>query len=76
MNTPTSGDGFLHELEIEVRQELTLTESSHPDQPTDLPVTDWLYDPTDVERDEAGLRNLLGAVQALEDDSRPGDQDA
>jgi hypothetical protein len=35
---PIGGDGFLHEVEIEVREELTLTESSCPEEAADLPV--------------------------------------
>ena len=61
-----SGQEFLRELEIEVQEDLTLTESSLSDDIS--PVTEWLYDPTDVQREEAGLQNLLGAVHALEED--------
>jgi hypothetical protein len=72
MSTPNGEDGVLYELEIEVEEELTLTGTSDPE--TDAPVTDWLFDPADTERERTGLRGLLGAIQALEDDSRPGDQ--
>ena len=34
-----------------------------------VPVSEWLVDPMEVERDEVALRSLLGAVEALEDDS-------
>ncbi|MEV0407667.1 hypothetical protein [Actinoallomurus sp. NPDC050550] len=74
MSTPNGENGFLYELEIEVEEELTVTEISNPEQATDVPVTDWLFDPADTERERTGLRGLLGAIQALEDDSRPGDQ--
>jgi hypothetical protein len=30
-------------------------------------VTQWEFDPTDVQREEVGLRNLLDAVEVLED---------
>jgi hypothetical protein len=30
--------------------------------------TEWLFDPTDVEREEVGLRSLLAGVEALESD--------
>jgi hypothetical protein len=30
------------------------------------PASEWLFDPTDAEREEVGLRNLLGAVEALD----------
>ncbi|GAB3972089.1 hypothetical protein GCM10029978_048500 [Actinoallomurus acanthiterrae] len=72
MSTPNGEDGVLYELEIEVEEELTVTETSDPE--TDVPVADWLFDPADTERERTGLRGLLGAIQALEDDSRPGDQ--
>ncbi|GLY91294.1 hypothetical protein [Actinoallomurus iriomotensis] len=65
------GDGFLHELELEVREELILTESGGPE---DLPVGEWLFDPADAERDQVGLQALLGAVQALEDGPRTADE--
>jgi len=31
------------------------------------PVTEWLFDPADAQREQVGLRSLLGAVEALED---------
>ncbi|MBF8185271.1 hypothetical protein ITP53_05875 [Nonomuraea sp. K274] len=70
-------DDFLYELKIEVEAEVTLAESSHPEEEVGLPVTEWLFDPTDVEREEIGLRGLLDAVEVLEgehgpDDHRPG----
>ena len=69
MSTPAEGEGFLYELEVEVRDELRLAESSRPEEAAELPVTEWLFDPEDAERDRAGLQGLLGAVQALEDDA-------
>lgn len=38
--------------------------ASEPDRI--LPVSEWLVDPTEVERDQVALRSLLGAVEALE----------
>ncbi|MDN3354920.1 hypothetical protein [Actinomadura sp. DC4] len=61
-------DGFLYELEVEVREELTLTESSGVEEAAGLPVGEWLFDPADAERERTGLRSLLGAVRRLEDD--------
>ncbi|TDD26524.1 hypothetical protein E1218_12980 [Kribbella turkmenica] len=63
-----SGD-FLHELETEVEADLSMVAASHPEETAVLPVTEWLVDPADVEREETGLRSLLGAVEALEDDA-------
>jgi hypothetical protein len=73
MNAASGEDGLLYELEIEVEEEVTLVESSRAEELMNLPVTDWQFDPTDVEREEVGLRGLLGAVEALEGDHRPDD---
>ncbi|MEV4098241.1 hypothetical protein [Streptosporangium saharense] len=59
---------FLHELGAEVRVELRVAEASHPEEMAELPVTEWLFDPTDVEREEIGLRGLLDAVEVLENE--------
>ncbi|MEU7746080.1 hypothetical protein [Nonomuraea sp. NPDC049158] len=76
MNTPSGDDGFLYELQVEVEEEVTLVETSRPEEAAELPVTEWLFDPADAEREEIGLRGLLDAVEALEDDSRRGDHGA
>ncbi|MEW1846386.1 hypothetical protein AB0392_51240 [Nonomuraea angiospora] len=73
MSAPSGEDDFLYELQIEVEAEVTLVASSHPEEVAELPVTEWLFDPVDAEREEIGLRGLLDAVEALEDGSRPGD---
>jgi hypothetical protein len=67
MTIPTGENGFLHSLEAEVEVELTMAEASHPDESIGGPA-DWLFDPAEAERDEVGLRSLLGAVEALEGD--------
>ena len=73
MSTPTSGNAFLHELELTVRTELTLAETSQPyEEAVALPIDEWLSDPADDQRYEVGLRSLLGAVEALEDSTGPG----
>ena len=72
MSTPTGDNAFLHELEISIRTELTLAETSQPEEQADVPITEWLPD-TEEQRYEVGLRNLLGAVEAVEDGSRPGE---
>ncbi|MFI7150346.1 hypothetical protein ACIBO2_35975 [Nonomuraea sp. NPDC050022] len=76
MSAPSGDDGFLYELQVEVEEEVILAETSRPEEAAELPVTEWLFDPTDAEREEIGLRGLLDAVEALEDDSRRGDQGA
>ncbi|GII31913.1 hypothetical protein [Planotetraspora mira] len=73
MNTPSGENGFLYELEIEIEEEVSLVESSRPEEAMNLPVADWQFDPTDVEREEVGLRGLRDAVEALEGDHRPDD---
>jgi hypothetical protein len=69
MGTPTEDNSALHNLESVVKEELAMVESSHPAQAADLPVSEWLFDPADAQRDEIGLRSLLGAVEALEGDA-------
>jgi hypothetical protein len=74
MSTPTDDDAFLPELEHNVREELTMAEAGAPDaQDTATPIEEWLIDPADAQRDEIGLRSLLGAVEAMEEGSRHGD---
>jgi hypothetical protein len=80
MSTPTGDNAFLHELELTVRAELTLAETSLPEDETSLPEEqadgmpgdEWPPDP-DVQRYDVVLHALLGAVEALEDSSGPGD---
>jgi hypothetical protein len=72
MSTPTGDNAFLYELELNVRTELTLAETSQPEIEADIQTVEWLLDP-DAQRYEIGLRALLGAVEAVEDGSRPGD---
>ena len=74
MSTPTGDSAFLHALELNVRTELTLAETSQPwEEAVGVPINEWLSDPADDQRYEASLRNLLGAIEALEDGSAPGD---
>jgi len=35
---------------------------------------EWLFDPMDVQREEIGLRSLLGAVEAIEGDDPRNDE--
>ena len=66
LSTPAGGRAFLLELEIEVCTELTLAEAGPPEEEAvSLPIAEWLSDPEDDQRYEAGLRNLLGAVEAM-----------
>ena len=73
MNIPTGDNAFLHELELNVSTELTQAETGQPEEEAvGVPIDEWLLDPADAQRYEIGLRNLLGAVEALEDGSGPG----
>jgi hypothetical protein len=72
MSIPTD-HAFLRELELDVRAELTLAETGQPEEEAaGLPIDEWLSDPVEDQRYEVNLRSLLGAVEALEDGSRPG----
>jgi len=72
MSTPTGDNAFLYELELTVKAELTLAETSQPEEEAGgVPGEEWPPDP-DVQRYEVVLRSLLGAVEALEDTSGPG----
>jgi uncharacterized protein YbjT (DUF2867 family) len=74
MSTPTGNNAFLYTLELDVRTELTLVETSQPEEETvGVPIDEWLVDPEEEQRYEVGLRSLLGAVEALEDGSGLGD---
>ena len=74
MSIPTGDNAFLYELERNVRAELTQAETSPPEEEAvGVPIDEWLSDPADAQRYEVGLRNLLGAAEALEDGFGPGD---
>jgi hypothetical protein len=72
MSTPIGDNVFLHELELNVRTELTQAETSQPEDAASIPIEEWLSDPADAQRYEATLRSLLGAVEALEGGSPAG----
>jgi hypothetical protein len=67
MSTPTGDNAFLHALELNVRTELILAETSQSEEEAvSVPIDEWLSDPADAQRYEASLRSLLGAVETLE----------
>ncbi len=73
MSIPTGGNSFAHELELNVRAELIQVETSQSQEETDgVPIEEWVPD-TGSQRYEIRLRNLFGAVEALEDASGPAD---
>jgi len=72
MTTPAGENAFLQELEVNVRSELTIVETSEPEVDADgVPTVESLLDPYE-QRYEIGLRSLLGAVETLEDGARGG----
>ena len=74
MSTPTGDNAFLDALELNVRTELIIAETSQPwEEAVRVPIDEWLSDPADDQRYEVGLRSLLGAVEALEDGSGSAD---
>ena len=72
MSTPTGDNAFLRALELNVKTELTLAETSRPwQEAVGVPIDELLSDPADDQRYEASLRSLLGAVEVLEEGSGP-----
>ena len=66
LSTPAGGSAFLQELEVSVCTELTLAETGpSEEEAVSLPIEEWLSDPEDEQRYEAGLENRLGAVEAM-----------
>ena len=65
-------DPLLHDLQTEVQAELDLVETNGPATAALEPLAQWQFDPADIVREEVGLRNLLGAVGAL--DGEPGNR--
>jgi hypothetical protein len=74
MSTPTGDGKFLSELEIEVKAELDLAESSRLEEIIGEASAEWLYESIDVQREEIGHRSLLGAVKAVEGDNPRNDE--
>ncbi len=68
---PRDDSQFLYSLEIEVEMRLDLVRSSDPTEELAVPPAEWLFDPTEVEREEIGLGSLLGAIKAVEGHSEP-----
>ncbi|WP_155368342.1 hypothetical protein [Catellatospora vulcania] len=69
MSIPTGDSAFLHELETDVKAELTRAEAGLPEEAAAaVPIDEWVFDPAYAQNEEVGLRSLLGAVEALEGD--------
>jgi len=68
---PTDDGRLLHRLRVEIEEELVVAGRCDPDESQGFSPTESLFDPTDIERAQIGLRNLLGAVEALARDVEP-----
>lgn len=64
--------GDWRDLEREVKDELRMAEASKPEEEMGMPLADWQFDPTDVQRYEVGLHTLLDAVEAEHEGPQPG----
>jgi hypothetical protein len=60
---------FLEVLQSEIEAELVIVEADGLD--LSAPSAEWLFNPTDLEREEVGLRNLLAATKVLESGTDP-----
>jgi hypothetical protein len=68
MTTPAGDGAFLRELEVTIRADLADAETTVTEEEAiAVPVDQWQFDPEDAERYEIGLRDLLGAVEVLEE---------
>jgi transcription elongation GreA/GreB family factor len=74
MSAPAGDESaFLHELEVEVREELARAETIEAATATaEVSMEAWLSDPADDQRYEVSLHVVLGAVEAMENGSGPG----
>jgi len=74
MSTPNGDNALQHELELVVRTELTLAETSQSEVELEgVAAVEWPSDP-EAQRYETALRTLLGAVEALEYGSGAAEQ--
>lgn len=60
---PTPERGELHAEEVTVEEELLMIEASDVEVTLTEPQSDWRYDPLDAQREEVGLRSLIGLVR-------------
>ena len=76
MGTPSADNEFLHELEVDVKMELTVAETGQPEHEEEVEEVAGGESPLDLDeqRYETSLRSLLGAIEAVEDGSGPGGQ--
>jgi hypothetical protein len=71
----TSDDDGLRELEVIVKEELVMAESSDVDEVFAEPQSEWLYDPMEGQREEVELRGLLGAIETVEQGTQAAQPD-
>ena len=65
-----TNDPFLRDLEVEVDADLQLNAAGTPADDDPGSPNDWLVDPVEAQQEAVELRNLRGAIDALE--SGPG----
>ena len=68
---PGNDDELLIDLKAEVAAELAVAHTDDPDAAYEVPPDQWLFSPTALEREEVGLRNILGAIEALQAGPQP-----
>ena len=66
-------DAVLPNLEQELVVELSEATASGEAALLDEDQTTWMFEPADVEREEVGLRNILGAAWAIDGRVAPTD---
>ena len=76
MTIPPDDNGCLHEFELSIQSELALSETIEPDLDAGVVAPEPTFDGRtegyeeveyeETERYEAGLRSLLGAIEAVE----------
>ncbi len=64
-----SHDPLIHELKVEVAEELALAESNRPEDPVLESDSGWRPSPPEVKAYEARLVALDGAVDAVDDET-------
>lgn len=70
---PPDESEFLDELKAEVEMKLGMARASRWEEEALGNSPPQLFDPAEVEREQAGLRNVLGAIDALQHDPEAGD---
>lgn len=65
---PTKRNRFLPKLRTEVEAEVRMVQGSYREEAQLETPANWMFDPSDVQREWVGLHTLLDAVDMTEDD--------